>query len=85
MVRNLNAYCPKGHRSSHNTFSKVQILGSNNKDSFCSEEPKLKDPKLAPLYDNAAAELAKKKNKKDKKKKFRGQKREYTGSGKNKL
>ena len=79
MVRDLHVHCPKGHRLSHNTSSKMQSLGSNNKDSSRSEEPKPKDPKPAPPRNDAAAEPAKKKDKKDKKKRFRGQRREYTG------
>ena len=76
MVRDLDACCPRGHRLSHNTSSKVQTQGS--KDSSRSEEAKPKDPKLAPLRENAA-EPAKKEDRKDKKKRFRNQKREYTG------
>ena len=73
MVRDSDAYCPKGHRPSHNTSSKIQTKGSNNFSR--SEEPKPKDPKLALPRDNAA-ELAKKKDRKDKKKKLRNRRRE---------
>ena len=52
----------------------MQTQGSKN--SFCHKKPKSKDPKSAPLHDNTA-ELPKKDNKKDKKKRFQGQKREY--------
>ena len=45
---------------------------------FCPKKTKLKDPKLA-LSHNNMAESPKKNNKKDKKKRFRGQIREYTG------
>ena len=60
----------------------MQFQGSNNKDSSRSEESKPKDPKPALLLDNAAVEPAKKKDKKDKKKRFWGQKRKYTGERK---
>ena len=51
------------------------------KDLFCPKETKSKDPKSALSRDNAA-ELPKKDNRKDKKKRFRGQRREYTGEWK---
>ena len=73
MVRESDARCSRGHCPSHNTSSKVQIQGS--KDFSRSEEPKLKDPKPAPSYDNVA-EPAKKKDRKDKKKKLRNRRRE---------
>ena len=60
----------------------MQSQGSNNKDSSRSEEPKPKDPKPAPPRDDAAAEPAKKEDMKDKKKRFRGQKREHMGEWK---
>ena len=71
MVRKSDACCPRGHRPSHNTFSKVQTQGS--KDSFRSKEPKSKDLKPAPLFDDAA-EPAKKKFRNEKKKRLRNQK-----------
>ena len=67
MVRDLDACCPRGHCLSYNTSSKVQSQGC--KDSSCSEEPKSKDPKLAPSHDNAA-KPAKKEDRKNKKKKL---------------
>ena len=76
MIWDSNAYCPRGHRLSHNTSSMVQTHGS--KDSSRSEKTKPKNLNLAPSRDNAA-ELFKKDNRKDKKKRFRGQKRENTG------
>ena len=79
MVKDSDVYCPKGHRPSHNIFSKVQSQGSNNKDFSYSEESKPKDPKPIPPRDNVAVKLAKKKDKKDKKKRFQEQRREYTG------
>ena len=82
MVWDSDACCPREHHPSHNTFSNVQSQKFNNKDSFCSEEPKLKDPKTAPSRDNMAAKPTKKKDKKDKKKSFQGQKREHTGEQK---
>ena len=78
MVWELDARCPKGHRLSHNTSSKVQTQGSSHKDSPRSEKPKPKNPKPAPSYDNIA-EPAKKEDKKEKKKRLRNQKREHTG------
>ena len=72
MVRDSDVRCLKGHRPSYNTFSKVQTQGSSHKDSPRSEEPKPKDLKPAPSRDNAA-ELAKKENRKDKKRRLRNQ------------
>ena len=69
MVRDSDVRYPRGHRPSHNTSSKVQTQGSSHKNLPRSEKPKPKDPKLAPSHDKAA-EPAKKKNKKDKKKKL---------------
>ena len=73
MVRESDAYCPRGYRPSHNTSSKVQTQGS--KDSSCSEKPKPNDPKPVPSHNNAV-EPAKKKDRKDKKKKLRNHRRE---------
>ena len=75
MVRESDARCPRGHRPSHNTSSKVQTQGSSHKDSPRSEEPKHKEPKPAPSRDDAA-EPAKKEDKKDKKKKLQNRRRE---------
>ena len=71
MVWDLDAYCLRGHRLSHNTFSKVQIQDFNNKDFSYSKKPKPKDPKLVLPCDNMATELAKKEDRKNKKKRFR--------------
>ena len=60
MVWNLDAYCPKSHRPSCNTFLKVQT--QNFKDFSCFEEFKPKDLKSAPLQDHIV-EPAKKKGK----------------------
>ena len=79
MVQDLYAHCPRGHRSSYNTFIKVQTQGS--KDSSRPKEMKLKDLKSTPSRDNAA-ELPKKDDNKDKKKRFQDQRREYTGEQK---
>ena len=76
MVRDLDARCPRGHRLSHNTSSKVQTQGS--KDSFRSKEPKAKDPKPAPSREDMV-EPAKKENKKNKKKRLQNQRWEHTG------
>ena len=65
MVRDLDAHCPRGHRSSHNTSTKVQTQSS--KDSSRLKETKPKDLKSAPSCDNAV-ESPKKNNRKDKKK-----------------
>ena len=77
MVRELDPRCPRGHRPSHNTSSKVQTQGFSHKDSPRSEEPKPNDLKLVPSR-NDAKEPAKKKDKKEKKKKLRNQRREHT-------
>ena len=69
MIRDSNARCARGHRPSHNTSSKVQTKGSSHKNSPRFEEPKSKDPKPALSHDNAA-ELAKKEDRKDKKKRL---------------
>ena len=82
MVQDLDARYSREYRPSHNTSSKVQSQGSNNKNSSRSEEPKPKDPKPAPPQNNMAAEPDKKENKKDIKKRFRGQRREHTGERK---
>ena len=70
MVWNLDAHYFRGHYLSHNTFSKVQTQGLNNKDFSRSKESKPKALKLAPLYDNIVVKLAKKKDKKDKMKRY---------------
>ena len=72
IVRGSDARCSRGHRPSHNTFSKVQTQGSKN--SSRSEEPKPKDLKPAPSRDNAA-EPTKKEDRKDKKKRLRNRRR----------
>ena len=76
MVRDSDAHCPRGHRSSQNTFSKVQTQGSSHKDLPRSEKPKPKDPKPAPSCDNVA-EPAKKEDKKNKKKRLQNQRQEH--------
>ena len=76
MVQESDAHCPRGHRPSHNTSSKVQTQGS--KDSSRSKKLKPKDPKSAPSSDNAA-EPAKKEDRKEKKQKLRNQRRKHTG------
>ena len=45
MVRELDARCPRGHRPSHNTSSKVQTQGSSHKDSPRTEESRPKEAK----------------------------------------
>lgn len=54
---------------SYNIFSNIQAQSSHNKNFFCSKKSKPKDQKPTPPYDNGA-KLIKKKNKKNKKKKF---------------
>ena len=46
MVQESDACCPKSHRPSHNTFSKVQTQGSSHKDSSRTEESRPKEAKL---------------------------------------
>ena len=79
IVQDSDAHCPRSHRLSHNTSSKMQTQGS--KDLSHSKETKPKDPKSAPSRDDAA-ESPKKNDRKDKKKRFRGQRREHTGERK---
>ena len=79
IVWDSDARCSRSHRPSHNTSSKVQTQGS--KDLSRPKETKPKDLKSAPLCDNAVESL-KKDNKKDKKKRFWGQKQEYIGERK---
>ena len=67
MIWDLNTHCFKSYHPSHNTSSKLQTQSSKN--FFRLKKPKPKDLKSALLYDNAA-ELLKKDNKKDKKKRF---------------
>ena len=77
MIQKSDARCPRGHRPSHNTSSKVQTQRTIAKEPR-SEESKPKDPKPAPSRDNAA-EPAKKEDRKEKKKRLRNQRREHTG------
>ena len=79
MVRDLDAHCPRSYRPSHNTSLKMQTQGS--KDLFCLEKTKPKDLKSAPSHDNAK-KSPKKNDRKDKKKRFQGQRRKYTGERK---
>ena len=78
IVQEADAYCFRGHHPSHNTSSKVQTQGSSHKDSLRSKESKPTDLKPAPLRDNAA-EPAKKKDRKEKKKRLRNHGREHPG------
>ena len=77
MVRESDVCCPRGHRLSHNTSSKVQTQGTTAKEP-CSKEPKPKDLKPAPSNDNTA-EPAKKEDRKEKKKRLQNQRWEHTG------
>ena len=47
MVRESDAHCPKGHRLSHNTSSKVQTQGSSYKDLPHTKESRPKEAKQA--------------------------------------
>ena len=61
----MDICCSQGHYLSNNTASKVQIQKTTAKDCSCLKEPKTKDPKSVPLYDNTT-ESAKKENNADK-------------------
>ena len=37
MIWDLETWCPKSHRLSHNAFPKIQTQNSNNKDFYYSE------------------------------------------------
>ena len=76
MVWKSDACCPKGHRLSHNTSSKLQTQSFSHKNSPRSEKFKPKDLKPASSHDDAA-EPAKKENKKNKKKRLQNQRREH--------
>ena len=77
MVRKFDACCPRGHRLSHNTSSKVQTQETTAKKPRF-EELKPKDSKPA-LSREDATEPAKKEDRKEKKKKLWNQRREHTG------
>ena len=79
IVQDLDADWFKGYCLSHNISLKIQTQSSNNKDFFYSEELKLKDPKPTLLYDNVMTKPAKKKDRKNKKKRFQKQKQEHIG------
>lgn len=70
IVWDLNIYCFKSYYLFYNTSLKMQTQISNNKDSSHSKKPKFKDLKPILLHDNIVIELIKKKNRKDKKKRF---------------
>ena len=70
IVWNLDICCPQGYRFFNNIASKVQTQRTSTKDSFYSEELKVKDPKSALLRTNTA-ELLKPAKKKDKQKRLR--------------
>ena len=69
MIQNLDAYCLKDYRLSHNILSKIQTQGFNNKYFSYSKKSQTKDSKPTLLYNNTK-KLTKKKNKKNKKKRF---------------
>ena len=71
IVWDSDVRCSRGHCPSHNTSLKVQTQGS--KDFSRPEKLKPKNLKSAQSRDDAV-ELPKKNNKKDKKKRFWGQK-----------
>lgn len=72
IVQNLDAHCLNNYYLSQNTFSKVQTQSSKDFSHFKKTKPK--NLKSALPYNNMV-ELAKKKNKK---KKFLGQKQKCT-------
>ena len=74
-VRDLDTCCPRGHRLFHNTFWKMQIQRSKHFSCFNKSKPK--DLKPALSHNNVAVP-AKKEDKKDKKKRFRNQRRDHT-------
>ena len=77
MVWDLDTYYLRSYYLSHNTFLKIQIQSSYNKDFFYSEKPKSKNLKPVLSYNNITIKLARKKDKKNKKKKFYEQRREH--------
>ena len=64
MVWNLDGYCSKSHRPSHNTSLKLQTQGS--KDSSHSKESKPKNLKSAPPCNDKAESIKKESEKKKK-------------------
>ena len=66
MVRNSDICCPRGHRPSNSTASKVQTQGITTKDSH-PEEPKVKE--IRPTPSRAEASKPSKQARKKKKKK----------------
>ena len=75
IIWNLDIHCFRGHCPSYNTSSKMQTQGSKN--SFCPKKLKPKNLKSTLSRDNAV-KLPKKNNRKDKKKRFRGQRQKHT-------
>ena len=65
MVRDSDIRCPKVHRPSNSTTSKVQTQGTTTKNSH-PEEPKVKEPKPTPSRAEASkpSEQARKEKKK---------------------
>ena len=72
MVRDSDIHCPRGHRPSNSTASKVQAHGTTTKDSFCLEKPKAKETKSVHANAVEPSEQDKKdnKNQRDKKRRF---------------
>lgn len=68
---NLDTCCSSGYCLSHNTFSKMQTQNSNNKDFSYFKKSKPKDLKPILPCDNGVKPV-KKKDKKNKKKRFQG-------------
>ena len=94
MVRESDARCPRGHRPSHNTSSKVQTQGSSHKDSPRTEESRPKEAKStdgknpAPPRSESAepgkiSRIDKKKEYLEKKKKKRDWKKNTPATGDN--
>ena len=80
MVWDLDIYCPRGHRPSNNTTSKMQTQGTTAKDSFRPEKPKAKEIKSVrtDAVESLKQDKKNKKNRQDKKQKFREHRRAYT-------
>ena len=88
MVWDLDARCPRGHRSSHNTSSKVQTQGTIAKE-FRAEEPRPKEAKQAdgkvsaPPYFHKPVKLTCQEKKKEYWKKKQNKKNFFTATGDN--
>ena len=89
MIRDSDIRCPRGHRLSNRTASKVQTQGMSAKET-CPKESRPKEAKPAerktptPPRTNAAESLEQgKKDRKDKKRRFREEKKQTPATGTN--